>query len=298
MINSVKNSFSILDLEILSGIKAHTIRAWEKRYSILNPTRLSRNVRVYSLPDLQKLLNICLLQKHDYIISDLSKLGDAELAKKAKSISLEKLPNSYHINSLIVSMFSLDESLFELTYKSQIDKSTFKDVFVNTYLPLLNHIGLLWQTNGIKPAHEHFISHLIYQKIALNIAAIPKNKPESKEVYILFLPQGELHELGLLYLMYCLKLSGKKTIYLGRDIPTDDLLQIKSQFQEINWICSFLTNRTEQEKAEFVAQMENLLIHTKNKCWVIGKIWSSYSAPKSLKNLTFHERYDQLVIDE
>ncbi|MFT5723409.1 MAG: methanogenic corrinoid protein MtbC1 [Bacteroidia bacterium] len=292
MINNIQHTFSIHDLELLSGIKAHTIRIWEKRYSLLNPTRLNRNIRVYNILDLQKILNVSLLQRHNLKISELSKLSDGALAAKAKSISEDKFESNYHINSLIVSMFSFDDELFEEVYAAQSETISFNDIYVNTFLPLLYHIGLLWQTNGIKPAHEHFTSNLIYQKITLNIAQLPATKSEPTSANVLFLPEGEVHEIGLLYMLYKLKALGQKTIYLGRDIPTSDLHEINSQFKDIHWICAFLIDRTKEEKADFINQMEQLLKHTKNACSIIGKIWNDHSTPND--NITFYEGFDQV----
>lgn len=297
MINKIQNSFSIKDLEVLTGIKAHTIRIWEKRYNILNPARLNRNIRVYSILDLQKILNVSLLLGYKYKISELSKFSEKELEQKTKSISLEKLSNNYHINSLIVSMFSYDDQLFEETYLNQSEVLSFTEIIIRTYLPLLTQIGILWQTNGVRPAQERFISNLIYQKVLLNIAETQEVQINSKQVNILFLPKGEVHELGLLFQVYRLKLSGRRTIYLGKDIPTEDLYSINSQFQNINWICCFVIGRTEEEKNEFVMVVDNLLEHNKNTCSVVGKIWSDYSSPKYKGRLTFLEGFDQLEIE-
>jgi methanogenic corrinoid protein MtbC1 len=294
MINKTQNSFSIQDLEILSGIKAHTIRIWEKRYALLNPIRLNRNIRVYELLDLQKLLNVSLLLQHQAKISQLAKLTDEELSEKAKLISQQSLPTTFHINSLIVSMFSFDDHLFEETYRNQRETSTFKKIVLDTYVPLLNHIGVLWQTNSIKPMQEHFISNLIYQKIALNIAEIDLEKPESNEVNILFLPEGEIHEMGLFFLVYCLKLSGRKTIYLGRDVPMENLNDVSSQFQDIHWICSFTIDRTAEEKNAFVTHMIYLLEDNTHTCSIIGQMWTDYTAPTPSERVHFYAGFNQL----
>jgi len=192
-------------------------------------------------------------------------------------------------------MFSLDDNLFEETYLAQNKKMNFNEIFKGTYIPLLNYIGVLWQTKGVKPSQEHFISNLIYQKIALNIASIPKPKTQTKRVNVLFLPEGEVHEIGLFFLMYHLKMIGERTIYLGSNIPTDDLIDIKSQFQEINWICYFLTGRTDEEKIAFVEEMEGLLLNTRNTCRVVGNFWGNYSAPNLAENITFYEGFEQLI---
>ena len=203
--NNIKNSFTIYDLEILTGIKAHTIRIWEKRYNLLNPTRLNRNIRKYTISDLQRILNISLLYKNKFKISKISKMTDSQIAEETKAVALNDFTNSFEINSLIISMYTFDEELFHEIYNQQIEKYSFDEIFMHTYLPLLNYIGILWQTDSIKPAHEHFISNLIYQKIVLNTAKQNKKNDSKEHVYILFLPDGEIHELGMLYLNYLLK---------------------------------------------------------------------------------------------
>ena len=196
--NNVKNSFSIQDLEIFSGIKAHTIRIWEKRYNLLNPSRLTRTIRVYTLTDLQKLLNISLLYKQNYKISKLAKFTDEHLSNVVKTVTTIEFSNDYQLNSLIISMYTLNEELFEEVYSQQIEKFSFNRIFIQSYIPLLNHLGLLWQTNTIKPVHEHFISNLITQKIALNTALIKNTFSPNPSFHSVFLPHGLSHESGLL----------------------------------------------------------------------------------------------------
>ena len=184
LINKIKDTFTIQDLEILTGIKAHTIRIWEKRYELLSPTRLNRNVRTYAITDLQKILNVTLLYKSGYKISKISKLSDNQIADETKAFALNDFANTYEINSLIICMYTFDQNLFHEIYDQQIEKITFREIFTNTYIPLLTHLGLLWQTDSIKPAHEHFVSNLIYQKIALNIAKIPVNKKSNNPINV------------------------------------------------------------------------------------------------------------------
>lgn len=295
MINAVQDTFAIHDLEILSGIKAHTIRIWEKRYGLLRPKRLNRNIREYGILDLQKILNVSLLQKHGYKISEIANQADREIESKAKSISLEEFPSSYYINSLIVSMYSLDEDLFQESYLAQSEMLSFSEIFITTFVPLLGHIGVLWQTNSVRPAQERFISNLIYQKILLNIETAKNVERSSKRVNVLFLPEGEIHEIGLLFMLYHLKMSGERTLYLGRDIPISDLQHINFKFKEINWICAFVIDRTDEEKSMFISQMESLLINTENSCYVVGKMWSSFPKSNQHENMSFYESFDRLV---
>jgi DNA-binding transcriptional MerR regulator len=295
MINSIKDAFTIQDLEILTGIKAHTIRIWEKRYDLLNPMRLNRNIRVYDLKDLQKILSVSLLYNNNYKISKIAKYTESQLAEEAKSFALNEFSNNYEINSLVIAMYTFDEGLFQEIYSQQIKKMSFIDIFVYTYIPLLGHMGLLWQTDSIKPAHEHFISNLIYQKIAFNIAALPKAETNNDHVNILFLPYGEIHDLGLMFLNYTIKLKGEKVIYLGKSIPFDNLFYLNSQVKNCTWICYFMLDRPIDEKIEFLNSVEKLLAHTKNKCVIVGKVWEDFSKENTNSQIIFKSGLEQLI---
>ena len=293
--NKIKDTFTIQDFEILTGIKAHTIRIWEKRYNILTPSRINRNVRVYSLSELQKILNISLLYKNNYKISKIAKLSDDLLSEEAKTVALSDFSNNYEINSLLLCMYSFDENLFQNTYLKLSKKDSFIEIFSNTYIPLLNHLGLLWQTNSIKPAHEHFISNLIYQKIALNIAALPNIETTNEPVNVLFLPFGEIHDLGLFFLNYYLKLKGERTVYLGKSIPFDNLFYVNSQIKSITWITYFMLDTTTEEKTMFLDNVEKLVSNNKNTSVIVGNIWDDFSKENKNEKIIFKTSLEDLI---
>lgn len=294
--NKIKDSFLIQDLEILSGIKAHTIRIWEKRYELLNPERVNRNIRIYSLSDLQKLLNVSILYNNGYKISKVSKLTIDELHETARNISLESIDNNYHVNALIVSMYSFDSDLFDQIYSELIEKMSFESLFFKIYIPLLDHIGVLWQTDAIKPAHEHFISNLIIGKVTLNTASIkiPKNKQE--KTYVLFLPVGELHSLGLLFLNYCLKLRGKHTVFLGGSIPFSNLETLSDKFSNIKWICSFVIDRPQEEKVLFLEEFDAFLKNTNGQAVIVGRIWADLKKSYTFDDMKFYTNFKEMSI--
>lgn len=169
--NSVKTSFSIRDMENLSGIKAHTIRIWEKRYNLFRPERTNTNIRTYNITSLQKLLNVTLLYNNGYKISKIAKLGDEKIPALVNEIVSQKSEKNHTLNSLKLSMLNFDQSLFLKTYNGLMEEKSFTQIFNEVFIPLLNELGLLWQTNTISPAHEHFISNLIKQKYT----SIPRN---------------------------------------------------------------------------------------------------------------------------
>jgi DNA-binding transcriptional MerR regulator len=293
--NKIKDTFTIQDFEILTGIKAHTIRIWEKRYNILTPSRINRNVRVYSLSELQKILNISLLYKNNYKISKIAKLSDDLLSEEAKTVALSDFSNNYEINSLLLCMFTFDENLFQNIYLKLLKKDSFIEIFSNTYIPLLNHLGLLWQTNSIKPAHEHFISNLIYQKIALNTAALPNIETTKEPVNVLFLPFGEIHDLGLFFLNYYLKLKGERTVYLGKSIPFDNLFYVNSQIKSITWITYFMLDTSTEEKTMFLGNVEKLITNNKNTSVIVGNIWDDFSKENKNKKIIFKISLQDLI---
>ena len=221
--DTIKNNFSIKDLENITGVKAHTIRIWEKRYDLLSPERSETNIRYYSNKNLQKLLNIVLLNNNNYKISKISEMKDDEISFTARELVLDRAINEEAINSLKLAMFQFDKTLFNNIYSRLLLKKTFKEIFKEIFIPFLEHVGLLWQTETILPAHEHFVSNLISQKVQVNTEELKYTTIISDTTYVLFLPENEIHELGLLYLNYELVLRGYKTIYLGQNLPIDNL---------------------------------------------------------------------------
>ena len=188
--NNVKTSFSIRDMENLSGIKAHTIRIWEKRYNLFSPERTDTNIRTYNLESLQKLLNVTLLYNNGYKISKIAKLGDQNIPSLVNEIIAKNSEKSHSINSFKLAMLNFDQSLFLKTYNGLMEEKSFTQIFNEVFIPLLNELGLLWQTNTISPAHEHFISNLIKQKIYIHTEMLQFETPSRKvEVYVLFLPE-------------------------------------------------------------------------------------------------------------
>jgi MerR family transcriptional regulator, light-induced transcriptional regulator len=216
-------SYSIKDLEDLSGIKAHTIRIWEKRYGIVVPERTTTNIRLYSDDDLKKLLNISILNRNGLKISYLSKLTNNELKEKVIHISRETSDAGTQIENLIISMLELDEWKFDKILSDSIIRIGFEEAMVQVMHPFFEKIGLLWQTGSINPAQEHFVSNLMRQKLIVAIDGQAPARLENRPTFILFLHENELHELGLLFYSYLLKKKGVNVIYLGQAVPFDDL---------------------------------------------------------------------------
>ena len=221
----VKSNFTIKDLENISGIKAHTIRIWEKRYELLSPERTDTNIRRYSLKNLQKLLNITLLYNHGFKISKIASLDKEEIPIMVREIALKSNSEQVSINALKLSMVNFDTVLFDATFEEIVLQNDFEFVFINIFMPLMNELGILWQTNAISPSHEHFITNLIKQKIHIQTELIQKDyiPQHNNKVFVLYLPEDEIHELGILFLNYYIIKSGYRTIFLGQSLQTESL---------------------------------------------------------------------------
>ncbi|PWT74349.1 MAG: MerR family transcriptional regulator [Bacteroidetes bacterium] len=216
------DAFTIKDLENLSGIKAHTIRIWEQRYSFLKPKRTQTNIRYYTNKELKNILNISLLHKFGYRISHIDKMDEQELMEKIISLSQAQAQQERIANELIQHMVDLELDKFECVLDNYIMTRGIDKTITQIIFPFLDRIGVLWQTNHINPTLEHLVSNIIRQKIIVGIEGVVSHL-ESKKTILLFLPEGEHHELGLLYLYYLLKMRGIKVLYVGANISLSDV---------------------------------------------------------------------------
>ena len=268
--NNIKTVFTIKDLENISGIKAHTIRIWEKRYDLLQPNRTDTNIRYYSTDNMLKLLNVVLLNKNDFKISKIAKMTDEEILANARQVAYNVAVEDDAINAFKVSMFQFDKGLFNSTYNKLLHQRTFQQVFKEVFVPFLEQIGMLWHTKTIMPAHEHFISNLIIQKIQLNIENLEQNVLGNR-TYVLFLPDGEIHDIGLMYLNYELALRGYQTIYLGQSLPLDNLSYFFKADTTIRFITSMTVKPYDEDLEAYFKQIDKILEGTPHCLKAIGK---------------------------
>ena len=295
--NNVKNIFSIKDLENISGIKAHTIRIWEKRYNVLAPMRSDTNIRYYDLPSLQKLLNITLLHDHGYKISRIAKIAEEKIPDMVREIITEKSVKNHAISSFKIAMMNFDQTLFFNTYNELLAKKSFREVFYEVIIPLMNEIGLLWQTDTITPAHEHFITYLIKQKLLINTEKLQVLEPtKTDKVFVLYLPSNEIHELGIMYLNYEVLFHGYKTIYLGESIPLESLIDVKKYFDTIVFISYLTVEPNKDEINAYIAKMNaEVVSDNQTQLWLLGRM-VQFIDPKLIQpNTTLFNSIDGLV---
>ena len=241
--------YSIKELEHLSGIKAHTIRIWEQRYCILNPKRTGTNIRYYDDNDLKTILNISVLNEHGYKISKIAQMAPSELTQIVVQLTQQQVPNSQQLNTLLLAMIEMEEERFDRTLTTIILQKGLEQTMLDIICPLMVKIGILWQTGIIRPAQEHFVSNIIRQKL---FVAIDGQVPVSRDLtdrFLLFLPEVELHEIGLLFCYYILRKRGFHVLYLGQHQPISDL-QATVQSYCPQYICTAFTVIPEPDQVQ------------------------------------------------
>lgn len=282
--------YSIKDLENLSGIKAHTLRMWEKRYAVLTPMRTETNIRFYDESQLKKLLNISLLIESGFKISKISQWSQAEINKQIESVfkdqnALEDQAIENKINGLIISMIDMDEGKFSSIYNTSIQKRGFLETILQVIFPFLERVGFMWGINQITPAEEHFITNLIRQKV---ISAIDNLEVEfsQNKTFLLYLPQDEHHELGLLISNYLIRERGYKTYYFGQDVPFNDLIGAVEMCQP-DYILTFaVTSLTSANVVEYTKNLSNAF---PDKIIVLSgksEVFNGQSFPENVKQNT------------
>jgi methanogenic corrinoid protein MtbC1 len=236
--------------------------------------RTDTNIRFYDLQSLQKLLNITLLHNHGYKISKISKYPPERIPMLVREIVTEKSVKHHAINAFKMAMINFDQTLFATTYNTLLSEKSFSEIFHDVFIPLLNEIGLLWQTNTISPSHEHFMTHLIKQKLLVNTEKIQINAPTNTEkIFVLFLPTNEIHELGLMYLNYEILLNGYKSIYLGENVPIEDLKDVKKYFDHITFVSYWTVHPEKSNLKEYISKInQEVLKDTTTELWLLGKM--------------------------
>jgi DNA-binding transcriptional MerR regulator len=238
------SKYSIKDLERLSGIKAHTIRIWEQRYNLLNPNRTDTNIRLYNDQELMVLLNISLLIKHGGKISHIAKLKNEEIVERIQEmVQQPKSTDEFfdaQTDSLIKAMLELNEDRFEKVISTSALKYGFEQTMLNILIPFLQKVGIMWRVGESNVFQEHFITNLIRKKILVAVDAYSGNTTPGADEYLLYLPDGELHEIGLLFSKYILKVRGKRVIYLGQMVPMIDVVTYCEKYKP-KYVLTFFT---------------------------------------------------------
>jgi DNA-binding transcriptional MerR regulator len=247
--------YSIKDLENLSGIKAHTIRIWEKRYKFIVPDRTDTNIRYYTDQDLKKLLNIAILNNFGYKISKVAFFNDALLHKRVMEVFDETNNPNVHVDNMVLAMIDLDEEKFEKLFSGLILRLGIEETISQVIYPFLEKTGVLWQTNVINPAQEHFVTNLIRQKIIVAIDSQINQSKKGGKHFTLFLPEGELHEIGLLFYAFLLKNQGHKVSYFGQSVPISSLKESEEMLASDYYLTSFTSSLNFSNVSEYLTEL-------------------------------------------
>lgn len=270
--------YSIKDIEHLSGIKAHTLRIWEKRYNILDPKRTNTNIRYYDDEDLRKILNVSVLNRNGYKISAIANLTNQSLGNEILNITQSRNVNDGQIENLIMAMVDFDEPKFEKVFNRSLMQIGFEETILNVIYPFFEKIGILWQTGNINPAQEHFISNLIRQKLIVaidDLSTIPITNPKN---FVLFLPEDEWHEIGLLFYSYIIRKNGHRIIYLGTSLPLESLLEIENHIPVSYLLTTIKTSKTAKDSKHYLNTLANYF--SDKKVFLLGS--------KLVKNIPAH----------
>lgn len=281
----MSSEYSIKDLELMSGIKAHTLRIWEQRYNILKPERTDTNIRYYTNADLRRILNISILNKNGYKISNIASLNDEILLTEAEKFLNKHIKESNKIESLYVCLVELNELKFEDIINTSITQLGFENTIEKVVFPFIRHLGNLWQLGTITPAQEHFISNLIRQKLIVGIDRLAPEKNKDAKSFLFFLPNSELHEMGLLYTYYLAKSKGHRCLYLGQSVPLEDVREIAKDLKP-DYIASILTSKmADTSTTQFIELCE--MEFKPSKVLLSGRVFFNPEepAPKPSKNV-------------
>lgn len=259
--------YSIKDLEVLSGIKAHTIRIWEKRYNLLAPDRTDTNIRYYSDDDLRRMLNISLLVRSGYKISKVAVWADEKVNEKVLEIAKRKTSESEYIDRLILHMVNFDNRSFYQLTSEIIRELGLEDAVTKVFFEFFVRVGTYWQVGSIFPAQEHYVTNIFRQKLIAEIDKLPvQNSRDS--AFLFFLPENELHEMSLLFYSYLAQKMGYRVIYLGQFVPWDDLEKIQQQVKIDYCFTAFINSVSKEDLENYLVSLKNLF--SSQKIFVTG----------------------------
>jgi MerR family transcriptional regulator, light-induced transcriptional regulator len=279
-----ETGYSIKDLEVLSGIKMHTIRIWEKRYNLLNPHRTDTNIRWYDDEDLKRLLNISMLTKNGYKISKVADWNKERIIDQVRSISESRTSEADYVDHFMLLIVDMDNIGFEKLVNEILSNHDFEAAYFNIFFKLFQRVGTYWQIGSIFPAQEHFVTNLFRQKLISSIDKLETTNTKNATM-LFFLHEEELHEISILFYSYLAKKSGYNIFYLGQAVPFPDLEKINKR-KEIDYIFTAFTNAISKEDLEeYLVQLKDSF--PKQKIFITGYQVEMHSPllPRNVKSV-------------
>ncbi|MCU0422348.1 MAG: MerR family transcriptional regulator [Bacteroidia bacterium] len=289
-------TFSIKDIEAVSGIKSHTLRIWEQRYGIVSPKRTDSNIRYYDDDDLKLILNISILNRHGYKISEIAKMTKEQITETILKLTGHST-NNYdgQVKSLLSCMLSFDEYGFHKTLTTNIIQLGLETTMVRIVFPFLIEVGILWQIGSIHPSHEHFASNIIKQKLYVAIDGNVGRYAENRKRFLLFLPENEQHSIGLLFANFILRSRGHDVLYLGQEVPLEDLRSAFSNHTP-DYILTLLTSaHINIDKQEFIKAIAETWPESQVLLAGIQFLSGSYKLPENARLIKRMEDFITLV---
>jgi DNA-binding transcriptional MerR regulator len=274
--------YSIKDLDKLSGIKAHTIRVWERRFKIVTPQRTGTNRRRYGDDELRRIINISILKRNGFKISEIAKFTTSEIEERVSFLSKDVFNPDTQIDSLVVAMVDQNEkAVNDVLIRSMMNRGM-EETMAAIVFPFLKRIGIMWQTGTADVASEHFITNIFRQKLISAIDTLtPVLKPKRKKI-ILFLPENELHEIGLLFYNYVIKKMGHESLYLGQSTPLFAVVAVNNKWKADILITGLMSGFPGLKSDEYLSNLVKSF--PKQKILVAGEFAKSVTILKD-KNL-------------
>jgi MerR family transcriptional regulator, light-induced transcriptional regulator len=283
--------YSIKEIEALSGVKAHTLRIWEQRYSLVVPERTPTNIRYYTDSQLRQILNIALLNKHGFKISKIVELSEEDVIEKVKSLQESDSPHDSYINPMINAMIQIDRQEFSEAVEKALRVYSFEKFCADIVFPFLKRTGILWVSGSITPAQEHFASNILKRKIICEIEKLDFKPGNNAKNFLLFLPEGEFHELSLLISEYILLNNGHKTYYFGASLPLQDLHDILGSVKIDYLFTVMLVCKSEEDLVEDINTLAS--IAAKQKILIAGspELFNHIKLPKNCTTIESIEHF-------
>jgi DNA-binding transcriptional MerR regulator len=250
--------YTLFELERLTGILAPTIRVWERRYNIIKPKRTDTNRRWYNDEDLTKLINISILYHSGIKISQIARYSGSELQDKAEFLTRDSFVSDSHVKSLIVAMLSFDtRAVNEIMLKSIINIG-FEETYSNVVFPFLRRVGIMWHTGSADTGAEHFVTNIFRTKLIFAIESLPQvNNPKSLRI-LMFLPENELHEMGLLFYSFLIRKKGHEVLYLGQSTPFSALTEAREKWNPDILVTGVLSDLSIAEPEKYLSDLSSI----------------------------------------
>ena len=254
--------YSIKDLEVLSGVKAHTIRIWEKRYHLLSPARTVTNIRFYNDADLRRILNVALLVNSGCKISRVAKWEEPQLRQAVLEATEKKVTEPDYVERLILHMLNFDNIGFYHLVNEIVEKKGLEDAMVKVFFVLFERIGTYWQVGSIFPAQEHYVTSILRQKLIAETDKLGVDNTNGQTM-LFFLPEGELHEMSLLFYAYLARKSGYNVIYLGQFVPFEDLAKLQAHLKIDYVFTAFINPLIKEDLENYLVRLKESFQHQK-----------------------------------